>query len=114
MTTYNEKNVISFLISLTFSSLTVFIYTRRALVAKEFGCTLATAAKWIDRAESTGLITATKNGFVMTDLVAAKSNREKMAAVQAGVDSGKVVRLASVRCENLRKKHEPQSTASIR
>ena len=109
MSTYNEKNVINFLVSLSFDSQTAFIYTRRGLVSQQFGCTALTASKWIDRAEETGLIKATSTGFVRADEAIEMVKRDRLKAVQSGVDSGKVVRLASVRCERLRKSYEAQS-----
>lgn len=113
MATYNEKNVIEFLVSLSFESHTVFIYARRGLVAKQFGCTEKTAAKWIDRAESTGLIKPTKYGFVMADQKAERAKQNRIEAVQAGVDSGKVIRLASVRCERVQKAYAAELSTGV-
>lgn len=112
MATYSEKNVINFLVSLSFDSQTSFIYTRRGLVSQQFGCTTLTAAKWIDRAEETGLIKATSAGFVRADETVEAGKRERLAAVQNGVDSGKVVRLASARSERLRQSYADQSNVA--
>ena len=109
MATYNEKNVINFLVSLSFDSQAAFIYTRRGLVSKQFGCTTLTASKWIDRAEETGLIKATSTGFIRTDAVVEAAKRDRLEAIQGGVDSGKVVRLASVRSERLRTEYSTTS-----
>ena len=91
MTKYNEQQVIAFLLSLTFESLTHFVYGRGGLVATHFGCTPKTAAKWISRAEKTGLIEATDFGFVSVDIKEKSAKDAQRDFIDSEVSAGRVV-----------------------
>lgn len=97
--TYNQEQVINFLLGLEFASLSIFMYTRTALVANYFGITTKTANKWIDRAVNSGAIEATNTGFVRKDRVAA----QQKTVVNAAIESGKVASLTRHRLKKHRK-----------
>jgi len=97
MARYNEKAVINFLLGLEYNSTTEFIYRRTAAVVNHFGCTPATANKWINRATNTGLIEADSCGFKLVNQEENQAQEAKRSLLQSEVDAGRVVRLSSAR-----------------